>query len=79
MKIVRFHRLGAGLQSQERFHRYRETIRRACFQSVKALKNGKDAAEVACIAVAVLEVIDEQRQFVHIEKENFAFLLRIVR
>ena len=48
--------LGAGLQSQSRFNQYRETIKRACLTAVKALNNGKDAAEAACIAVAVLEV-----------------------
>ena len=51
--------LGAGLQSQARLTRYRETIKRACLQGIKVLNNGKDASEAACIAVAVLEVIAE--------------------
>ena len=52
-----FSPLGAGLQSQARLPRYRETIKRACLQGIKALNNGKNASEVACMAVAVLEVI----------------------
>ncbi len=48
--------LGAGLQSQARLPRYRETIKRACLQGIKVLNNGKNASEAACIAVAVLEV-----------------------
>lgn len=51
--------VGAGLQSQDRLGRYRETIKRACLQGIKALNNGKDASEAACIAVAVLEVKED--------------------
>ncbi len=49
--------IGAGLQSQARLPQYRETIKRACLQGIRALNNGKNASEAACIAVAVLEVI----------------------
>ncbi len=49
--------LGAGLQSQARLSRYRETIKRACLEGIRVLNNGKNASEAACIAVAVLEVI----------------------
>jgi taspase (threonine aspartase 1) len=49
--------IGAGLQSQARLPRYRETIKRACLQGIRVLNNGKEASEAACIAVAVLEVI----------------------
>jgi taspase (threonine aspartase 1) len=48
--------LGAGLQSEARLPRYRETIKRACLQGIRALNNGKNASEAACMAVAVLEV-----------------------
>ncbi|UJR33985.1 hypothetical protein I4U23_021400 [Adineta vaga] len=47
--------IGAGLQSQARLPQYLETIKRACSQGIKALNNGKDASEAACITVAVLE------------------------
>ncbi len=56
-KNIDFVFIGAGLQSQARLPRYRETIKRACLQGTKALNNGKNASEAACIAVAVLEVI----------------------
>ncbi|CAF1084893.1 unnamed protein product [Adineta ricciae] len=47
--------VGAGLQSQARLNQYFETIKRACLHGTRALKNGKNASEAACIAVAVLE------------------------
>jgi len=56
-KNIDFVFIGAGLQSQARLPQYRETIKRACLQGTKALNNGKNASEAACIAVAVLEVI----------------------
>jgi len=53
--------LGAGIQSQARFPRYRETIKKACLQAIKTLNSGKYASEAVCLAVAVLEVIQFER------------------
>ncbi|CAF1098979.1 unnamed protein product, partial [Didymodactylos carnosus] len=47
--------VGAGHQSKERSNQYKDTCKKACLNAIRALKNGKNASEAVCIAVAVLE------------------------